>query len=74
MTLRRLTAASEIYGAVAAEIRSEALIRLDLGNGRLAGLLAFGAVDGQRFHPDQGTDLLAFFGGVYERSLRRWLE
>ena len=26
-----------------------------------------------RFHPDQGTDLLAFLGGVFERSLRRWL-
>ena len=38
-----------------------------------AGLLAFGATDPLRFHPDQGTDLLAFLGGVLERSLRRWL-
>jgi uncharacterized protein len=75
VTLRRLAAASpDVYGAAAPEIRSEALLRLDLGEGRLRGLLAFGAVDGQRFHPDQGTDLLAFFGGVFERSLRRWLE
>jgi uncharacterized protein len=75
VTLRRLAEASpDLYGAAAREIRSEALLRLDLGEGRLAGLLAFGAVDGQRFHPDQGTDLLTFFGGVFERSLRRWLE
>ena len=39
----------------------------------MRGLLAFGATDPLRFHPDQGTDLLAFFGGVFERSLRRWL-
>jgi uncharacterized protein YigA (DUF484 family) len=75
VSLRQLAAASaDLYGAAAPEIRSEALLRLDLGDGRTAGLLAFGAVDGQRFHPEQGTDLLAFFGGVFERSLRRWLE
>lgn len=75
VTLRQLVAASpDIYGAEAPEIRSEALIRLDLGDGVSGGLLVFGATDPLRFHPDQGTDLLAFFGGVLERSLRRWLE
>ncbi len=74
VTLRQLVKASpDLYGAEAAEIRSEALLRLDLGDGNLGGLLAFGAADAHRFHPDQGTDLLAFFGGVFERSLRRWL-
>jgi uncharacterized protein YigA (DUF484 family) len=50
-------------------------VRLGLGDGGGGhpALLAFGAHDGNRFHPDQGTDLLAFFGGVFERSLRRWL-
>ena len=75
VTLRQLISASpDFYGAEAAEISSEALIRLDLGEGNLPGLLLFGANDPLRFHPDQGTDLLAFFGGVFERSLRRWLE
>jgi uncharacterized protein YigA (DUF484 family) len=74
VTLRQLHKASpDFYGAEAPEIRSEALIRLDLGEGGHPALLAFGAHDGNRFHPDQGTDLLAFFGGVFERSLRRWL-
>jgi uncharacterized protein YigA (DUF484 family) len=74
VTLRRLARASpDLYGARAPDVRSEALLKLDLGPGRHAGLLAFGAADGHRFHPDQGTDLLAFFGGVFERSLRRWL-
>lgn len=74
VTLRRLQAASrDIYGAAAAEIRSEAVIRLDLGPEAHGGMLVFGATDAQRFHPDHGTDLLAFLGGVFERTLRRWL-
>jgi uncharacterized protein YigA (DUF484 family) len=72
VTLRQLVKASpDLYGRAAPEIRSEALLRLDLGPA--CGLLVFGATDGHRFHPDQGTDLLAFFAGVVERSLHRWL-
>jgi uncharacterized protein YigA (DUF484 family) len=76
VTLRQLHRASpDFYGAEAPEIRSEALVRLGLGDGGSGhpALLAFGAHDGHRFHPDQGTDLLAFFGAVFERTLRRWL-
>ena len=73
VTLRQLVrVSSDLYGAAAAEVRSEALLRLELGHGAI-GLLAFGAADPHRFHGEQGTDLLAFFGGVLERSLRRWL-
>jgi uncharacterized protein YigA (DUF484 family) len=75
VTLRQRAAASpELYGQAAGAIRSEALLKLDLGRGRGAGLLAFGATDPDRFDPDQGTDLLDFFAGVVERSLRRWLD
>lgn len=59
------------YGA--AQIRSEALMRIDLGPGRLPGLLALGSTDPGQFTPAQATDLLAFFAGVFERALRRWL-
>ncbi len=61
------------YGPRSADLRSEALMRLDLGKGRLPGLLAMGSEDPHRFKPGQGTDLLAFFTGVFERVLRRWL-
>jgi uncharacterized protein len=75
VTLRQLAkASSDLYGDRAPSIRSEALLRLDLGTGRRAGLLAFGTAQPDRFHADQGVDLLAFFTGVFERSLRRWLE
>ena len=61
------------YGEAAADLRSEALMRLDLGKGRLPGMLAMGSEDPHRFKPGQGTDLVAFFSGAFERQLRRWL-
>ena len=54
-------------------IQSEALMRLDLGEGRRSAMLVFGAGDPDRFAPDQGTDLLDFFASCFERSVRRWL-
>jgi uncharacterized protein YigA (DUF484 family) len=74
VTLRQTPAGSLLpYGARSGAIRSEALLRLDIGAGRLPGLLALGAGDPHRFMPGQGTDLLGFFGGVVERAMRRWL-
>jgi uncharacterized protein YigA (DUF484 family) len=74
VTLRQTIPESDrIYGERAAWVRSEALLRVDLGEGRLPGLLVLGAEDPHRFKAAQGTDLLAFFGGVFERSMRRWL-
>jgi uncharacterized protein YigA (DUF484 family) len=62
-----------VHGDRAADIRSEALMRLDLGPGRLPGMLALGAEDPHKFRPAQGTDLLAVFAGVFERQMRRFL-
>jgi hypothetical protein len=75
VTLRQATPDPQAspYGADAAWIASEALIRLDFGPGRQAGMLALGSEDPHLFKPAQGTDLLTFFGGVFERQMRRWL-
>ena len=62
-----------LYGDKADYIRSEACLKLDLGQGRLPGLLVLGAEDPHQFSPQQGTDLLTFFGGIFERAMRRWL-
>lgn len=62
-----------IYGEAADWIRSEALMRLDFGPGRLPGLLVMGAEDPHQFKPSQGVDLLGFFAGIFERAMRRWL-
>lgn len=48
-------------------------MRLDFGKGRLPGLLVLGAEDPHQFRASQGTDLLGFFAGVFERTMRRWL-
>lgn len=74
VTLRQIQHAStRVYGKATAAIRSEACLLLDLGEGRLPGLLVMGAKSPQHFTPQQGTDLLAFFTGVFERSMRHWL-
>ncbi|MGV8986598.1 MAG: DUF484 family protein [Cypionkella sp.] len=72
--LRQVQPSSDaIYGDRAGWIRSEALLKLDLGAGRLPGLLALGAEDPHQFKATHGTDLLAFFAGVFERVMRKWL-
>jgi uncharacterized protein YigA (DUF484 family) len=76
VTLRPIAGglAYRVYGEEAAQwLRSEALIRIDLGPERLPALLAMGAEDPQQFRPNQGTDLLSFFGGAFERLMQRWL-
>lgn len=71
----RLTAPGDaaLHGEDAARIRSEAGLRLDLGPGRLPGLLLLGAQEARQFRPQQGTDLLRFLGHCFELCMRRWL-
>jgi hypothetical protein len=74
VVLRRTPAQSvSVYGPEAADLRSEAALRLDLGEGRLPALLALGSGDPHQFKSGHGTDLLAFLAGVFERQMRRWL-
>lgn len=74
VTLRRTTAAAqEIYGEAADSIRSEALILIQLGADKQPGLLALGSTDADQLAPGQATDLLLFYGAVFERVMRRWL-
>lgn len=74
VTLRALSGGpAPLYGERAAHIRSEACLRLDFGPGNLPGMLLLGSENDQQFAPQQGTDLLGFFAGVFERSMRRWL-
>jgi uncharacterized protein len=75
VTLRQVANASKtLYGDKADWIRSEALLKLDLGTGNLPGMLAMGSEDPHQFSPNQGIDLLTFFGDAFERIMRRWLE
>ena len=71
IVLRR--ASTETRGVHGIEIRSEALLPLDLGPGRWPGLLLMGSADATRFTPAQGTDLLRFFGQAFRLVLLGWL-
>ncbi|MGY6550009.1 MAG: DUF484 family protein [Roseinatronobacter sp.] len=62
-----------LYGPRTARLQSEACMRLDLGPQRLGGMLVMGSDNPHMFKPGQGTDLLSFFAGIFERSMRRWL-
>jgi len=74
VTLRQIQEGdTSIYSEKAGWIRSEACLKLDFGTGRLPGMLALGAEDPHMFSPQQGSDLLVFFAGVFERIMRRWL-
>ncbi|WP_116131007.1 DUF484 family protein [Tropicimonas sp. IMCC34043] len=74
IVLRRVRPdAAEVYGPTAAWLGSEALLRLDFGDGCLPGMLVLGAEDPEHFCPSHATDLLAFLAGIFERQMRRWL-
>ncbi|WP_171209488.1 MULTISPECIES: DUF484 family protein [unclassified Ruegeria] len=74
ITLREVARLTpRIYGEKAANLRSEACLKLDFGPGRLPGMIVMGAKDPKHFSPQLGTDLLSFFAGVFERSMRHWL-
>lgn len=62
-----------LYGDRAAYIQSEACLKIDLGPGRLPAMLVMGSEDPHQFTSQQGTDLLTFFAGVFERVVRRWM-
>lgn len=64
---------ARLYAEDATWVQSEALLRLDLGEGRLPGLLVLASEAPHQFKPGQGTDLLAYFAAIFERALRRWL-
>jgi uncharacterized protein len=75
VTLRGLPDGGDpaVYGRPAPVLRSEAALKLDFGPGFQPGLLLLGTRDAGQFGPDQGTDLLAFFGSVFERAARPFL-
>jgi uncharacterized protein YigA (DUF484 family) len=66
-------AAALIYGNSTTEIRSEAVMRLDLGDDAPNGMVSLGSDDPYRFSPDKATDLLEFLAEVIDTQMIRWL-
>ncbi len=74
VTLRAVDEGADwLYLNADGAIRSEAAMHLDFGPGKLPGMLLMGAKDPNHFQANQAADLLTFFAGVFERSMRRWL-
>ena len=73
VTLRQIKkGASNIYSNIAPELRSEALMKLDLGQGNSPGLLLLGSINPDQFLPNMGTDLFVFYGSIFEKVMQRW--
>ena len=73
VTLRQIRkGASNIYDNIAPELRSEALMKLDLGQGNSPGLLLLGSINPDQFLPNMGTDLFVFYGSIFEKVMQRW--
>lgn len=62
-----------IFRSEAPLIASDALIRLHINASAPMGLLALGSHAEDKFHPGQGTELLAFLGRSLEHCIRAWL-
>ena len=73
VTLRQIRkGASNIYNDIAPKLRSEALMKLDLGQGNSPGLLLLGSINSDQFLPNMGTDLFVFYGSIFEKIMQRW--
>lgn len=62
-----------LYGGGASLVKSQALVRLQIGPGAPPALLAFGSRDPALFDHGQGTELINFLGKATERIFRSWL-
>lgn len=67
-----------IYGGGARLVRSQAILRVDMGQDAGVGsmppaILAFGSRDPEMFKSGQGTELVSYLARVIERVFRLWL-
>lgn len=74
ITLRQVRRGiNRVHDDRATDIRSEALLKLDLGPGNRPGLLVLASTHEDQFRPDMATDLLEFYKSVFEKIVQRWL-
>lgn len=62
-----------LYGSDDSVVKSDALVRLTLGDGLPEGLLALGSRRPGTFSPEQGSELLTFFADVVTACVHRWI-
>lgn len=62
-----------VFGPAAAEVRSQAFLRLNVSEQTPACMLALGSRDAEMFHPGMATELIGFLARIMERCIRGWL-
>jgi uncharacterized protein YigA (DUF484 family) len=67
-----LPTALGLFGDMASQIASVALIRMAIWEPARQGLIAFGSTDPEGFSDDMGPDLVTFLARVTERTAERW--
>jgi uncharacterized protein YigA (DUF484 family) len=65
-------AASNLFGPLADEVKSVAIVRMTLWSPERLGVLAFGSAEPDGFSRDMGAELIAFLARVVERTAERW--
>lgn len=65
---------SELFGPAAGLVRSQALARIDLGEGSPPGLIALGSREATKYEANQGAELLGFLALAVERLIQQWLK
>ena len=73
LALRNAPRGHPLFGPAAADIRAEALIRLDASTALPTGLLLLGQGRPQSFDSRHGGELLVFLGRSLSRMIGRWL-
>jgi uncharacterized protein YigA (DUF484 family) len=68
----RLPTALGLFGDLAPQIASVALIRMAIWDPARQGVIAFGSADPEAFSDDMGPDLVTFLARVTERTAERW--
>ncbi len=64
----------ELFGPAAGLVRSQALARIDLGEGSPPGLIALGSREATQYEANQGAELLGFLALTVERLIQLWLK
>ena len=68
-----LPTALGLFGDLAPQIASVALIRMAIWEPARQGVIAFGSSDPEAFSDDMGPDLVTFLARVTERTAERWV-
>lgn len=72
VTVRNIARGHSLFGPACADVRAEALVRIDCGAGRANGLLLLGQAHSPGLDEFGGSELLRFLGASLAAMIGRW--